>query len=164
MDDLLCSSDPNLFGRLLAFSASHGRRSSRRVCRSPRWSDDDGERRIVTAVAGSSNKVGGKKTQIVGLRPLERSVQLRAAVRVGVGAKGQRAGVQSVKERCLAGLTEGLDWVADMTGRAHGSGRRWRARNNCNEGADDAKHCGADAMMELHGVSRTIAMYMYVGI
>ena len=34
----------------------------------------------MTAVAGSSNKVGGKKTQIVGLRPLERSVQLRAAV------------------------------------------------------------------------------------
>ena len=34
----------------------------------------------MTAVAGSSNKVGGKKTQIVGLRPLERSAQLRAAV------------------------------------------------------------------------------------
>jgi hypothetical protein len=31
----------------------------------------------VTAVAGSSNKVGEKITQIVGLRPLERSVQLR---------------------------------------------------------------------------------------
>ena len=34
----------------------------------------------MTAVAGSSNKVGGKKTQIVGLRPLERSAQLRAEV------------------------------------------------------------------------------------
>ena len=34
----------------------------------------------MTAVAGSSNKVGGKKTLIVVLRPLERSVQLRAAV------------------------------------------------------------------------------------
>ena len=34
----------------------------------------------MTAVAGSSNKVGEKKTQIVGLRPLERSAQLRAAV------------------------------------------------------------------------------------
>ena len=36
----------------------------------------------MTAVAGSSNKVGEKKTQIVGLRPLhvERSAQFRAAV------------------------------------------------------------------------------------
>ena len=34
----------------------------------------------MTAVAGSSNKVGGKKTLIVVLRPLERSVQLRAAI------------------------------------------------------------------------------------
>ena len=32
----------------------------------------------MTAVAGSSNKVGGKKTLIVVLRPLQRSVQLRA--------------------------------------------------------------------------------------
>ena len=34
----------------------------------------------MTAVAGSSNKVGGKKTLIVVLRPLERSMQLHAAV------------------------------------------------------------------------------------
>ena len=34
----------------------------------------------MTAVAGSSNKVGGKTTLIVVLRPLERSVQLRAAI------------------------------------------------------------------------------------
>ena len=34
----------------------------------------------MTAVAGSSNKVGEKKTQIVVLRSLESSVQLRAAV------------------------------------------------------------------------------------
>ena len=32
----------------------------------------------MTAVAGSSNKVGGKKTLIVVLRPLARSAQLRA--------------------------------------------------------------------------------------
>ena len=68
------------FGRSLAGSSSHGKRSSRRVCRSTRWPDDVGERRIVTAVAGSSNKVGGKTTLIVVLRPLERSAQLRAAI------------------------------------------------------------------------------------
>ena len=34
----------------------------------------------MTAVAGSSNKVGGEKTQIVVLRPLERSTQLHAAI------------------------------------------------------------------------------------
>ena len=65
---------------IISGSSSHGRRSSRRVCRSPRWSDDVGERRIVTAVAGSSNKVGGSETQIVTVRPLERSVHLRTAI------------------------------------------------------------------------------------
>ena len=34
----------------------------------------------MTAVAGSSNKVGGYTTQIVVLRPLERSAQLRAGI------------------------------------------------------------------------------------
>ena len=34
----------------------------------------------MTAVAGLSNKVGGKKTQKWTIRPLERSAQLRAAI------------------------------------------------------------------------------------
>ena len=34
----------------------------------------------MTAVAGSSNKVGGSETQIVTVRPLERSVHLRTAI------------------------------------------------------------------------------------
>ena len=41
----------------------------------------------MTAVASSSNKVGGKKTQIVGLRPLERSMQLHAAVSQNVRSR-----------------------------------------------------------------------------
>jgi hypothetical protein len=41
----------------------------------------------VTAVAGSSNKVGGEKTQIVVLRPLERSAQLRAAIAQNVRSR-----------------------------------------------------------------------------
>ena len=51
---------------------------------------DVGKGAIVTAVTSLSNKVGEKKTQIAVLAPLERSVQLRAAI------------VQSLQHRCSA--------------------------------------------------------------
>jgi hypothetical protein len=78
-----------------------GRALDASACRSPRWSDDVGERRIVTAVAGSSNKVVGGKTQIVVLRPLERSVQLRAAILQSVRslARGDKFVFQNRKIR-----------------------------------------------------------------
>jgi hypothetical protein len=55
----------------------------------------------VTAVAGSSNKVGGEKTQIVVLRPLERSVQLRAAISQSVCSRtrGDKKKIQNRKIR-----------------------------------------------------------------
>ena len=55
----------------------------------------------VTAVAGSSDKVGGKKTQIVVLRPLQRSVQLRAAVLQtrSSRARGDKKKFQNCKNR-----------------------------------------------------------------
>ena len=55
----------------------------------------------MTAVAGSSNKVGEKKTQIVGLRPLERSAQLRAAVLPNVCSltRGDKKKIQNRKIR-----------------------------------------------------------------
>ena len=68
------------FGRSLAGSPLRSLESSRRAWRRTAWSDGVGSGLIVTAVAGLSNKVGGKKTQKWTVRPLERSAQLRAAI------------------------------------------------------------------------------------